>query len=302
MSLLRACIALVLTVPLLAQIAPEDLLKLNLPLPDHRIAYGPGPQQFGELRLPKTKGPHPVAVVIHGGCFSETLPGVDPRATSLDYMRPLAIALTNAGVATWNIEFRRAGSVGGGWPNTFLDLGHAVDHLRTIARQYQLDLKRVSVLGHSSGGELALWVAARPRIPKSSALFLEDPLPTIAAINIDGPFDLAATQPLENNFCPVPGIVNLLGGTPAQQPERYRDGSPQSFLPLGVPQILVEGGLMAMAPTLSAGYRKAAAEKGEVVRVVSLPGSGHFDMLDPALPAAKQMLDSLVAVALSRPK
>ena len=171
-------------------VTPQDLLKEEVPAADHRLAYGPGELQFGELRLPKdAKGPHPVVMLVHGGCWASQLKGQDPRATSMELLRPMAAALATAGFATWNVEYRRTGNPGGGWPGSFEDLSRATDFLRGLAVAYQLDLKRVVVGGHSSGGHLAMWIAGRPKLPASSALYTKDPLPVKAAVNFDGPAD-----------------------------------------------------------------------------------------------------------------
>src|SRR5262249_52766571 len=154
--------------------------------PATRLTYGSDALNFGELRVPAGKGPHPVLILVHGGCWSATLPGLDPRATSFDLLRPMAAALAGSGIATWNIEYRRNGNPGGGWPGTFQDISQATEFLRTIAAKYALDLKRVAVAGHSSGGQLAMWLVARPKIPATSAIYTKDPLPLKAAINIDG--------------------------------------------------------------------------------------------------------------------
>ena len=183
---------------------PLDLATAPVPAGAQRIAYGSDPQQFGELRVPATRGPHPVAIVVHGGCWLEKIPSMDARAVAIDNMRPLAAALTEAGIATWNIEYRRLGHAGGGWPGTFLDVARAADHVRTLARGHQLDLTRVIAIGHSAGGHLALWLAARPKIAKTSDLYLENPLRLTGAVDLDGPPDLKATIPLQQ---PVRGPV-----------------------------------------------------------------------------------------------
>src|SRR5262247_2842100 len=123
--------------------SPLDLANAPVPPGARRIAYGSDQLQFGELRLPSKKGPHPVAIVIHGGCWLAKLGNMDERAVALDNMRPLAAALTDAGIATWNIEYRRLGNAGGGWPGTFQDVGRAADFLRTVAAPNNLDLGRV---------------------------------------------------------------------------------------------------------------------------------------------------------------
>src|SRR5207302_9122787 len=115
-----------------------------------------------------------------------------------------ADALKAEGIATWNVEYRRLGESGSGWPGTYLDVGRAVDHLRTIARQYELDLSRVVVVGHSAGGHLAMWVAGRSRIPVSSPLYAADPLRMRGVVDLAGPLDVSAN---------IQGYEGLCGDT-----------------------------------------------------------------------------------------
>ena len=109
---------------------------MNVPEGAKRIAYGTGPLQFGELRLPAGRGPHPVAVIVHGGCWSAKLGNLDDRAVALDLLRPMAAALTAAGIATWNLEYRRLGNEGGGWHGSFQDVARGADHLRRRLREW----------------------------------------------------------------------------------------------------------------------------------------------------------------------
>ena len=95
--------------------------------PDHRITYGSHPSQYGELRVPDGSGPHPLVVFIHGGCFKAAY------ATARDFAA-MGDALKHDGIATWNIEYRRLGETGSGWPGTYRDVGQALDHIRVIAR------------------------------------------------------------------------------------------------------------------------------------------------------------------------
>lgn len=278
---------------LMAQhIQPADLWKQPVAQADRKLAYGKDDLQFGELRLPKTKGPHAVVVLVHGGCFVDRLPGRDPRDTTFEPLRPLAVALTEAGVATWNLEYRRAGNPGGGWPRSYLDLGAGVDFLRTIAKANQLDLNRVVVVGHSSGGPLVHWLAARPKLPPTSLVYAKDPLHLSGVVNIDGPPDLAAAQPMERKFCPVPGFTLFMGGTALEQPERYREGS--AAPPIGVPQTIVAGGLLLGAYDLVSSYETSATAKGDSVIVLKLEGSGHFDMLSPGSPFGKSLIKAIL--------
>ena len=275
---------------------PADLWKQPVAAADSKLAYGTDALQFGEVRLPKVKGTHPVVVLVHGGCYVDRLPTRDPRDTTFEPLRPLAAALADAGVATWNLEYRRAGNPGGGWPGSFLDLAAGVDFLRTIARVNQLDLSRVVVVGHSAGGQLAHWIAARPKLSQSSPLYSKNPLRVNAVVNIDGPPDLTTAQPMERKFCPVPGITQFMGGTAAEQPERYREASATHLLPIGVPQTIVAGGLLLGVYDLVSSYEASATAKGDSVTVLKLEGAGHFDMLAPGSQYGKPVIEAILAL------
>jgi acetyl esterase/lipase len=257
---------------------PLDLANAPVPPGARRIAYGTDPLQFGELRVPATKGPHPVAIVVHGGCWLAKLGNLDERAVALDNMRPAAAALTDAGFATWNVEYRRLGHAGGGWPGSFQDIGRAADFLRTIAGASNLDLTRVIALGHSAGAHFAMWLAMRPKLPKASELYVSNPLPLAGVVSLDGPPDLKATLTMQQQICGRPVINELIGGSPDDQPERYRAASPIELLPLGVRQELFAGRMFgAQAPPYEAAARKA----GDDVRATVIENGGHFIFIDP---------------------
>jgi acetyl esterase/lipase len=243
------------------------------PPPDARAAYGPAPQQFGDLRLPPGEGPHPVMVMIHGGFWRARY--------DLDHTGHMCAALTSEdGIATWNIEFRRVGDVGGAWPNTLRDVGLAVDHLRKIATKYNLDLDRVVVAGHSAGGHLALWSAGRHRIPEGDPLYIPDPLPVRAAVSLAGAVDLglASRMRLSNG-----ATEELMGGSPEDMPERYATASPGHLLPLGVKQVLIHGTRDPDVPyEISQFYVERAQSLGDDATLISLKGAGHFEVIDPA--------------------
>ncbi len=261
------------SLPAAAVMSWNDVEQMPLPTAGEHIAYGPLPLQFGELRVPKGAGPFPVAVLVHGGCW---LSGFDRG-----YFTHMAAALTQMGVATWTIEYRRVGDDGGGWPGTFVDVAKAVDFLPTLARTKLLDLHRVIAIGHSSGGQLALWLAARHRLIGSSELFARSPLPLAGVIG------LAPITDMETYRIGRPGSCNavvddLLGGTPGDVPLRYQDTSPRTMLPLGVPQRIFQGTqdpVVLMSDTEA--YASAARAAGDSVVLTTIPGSGHFE---PALP------------------
>jgi molybdate transport system substrate-binding protein len=270
--------------------SPLDLANAAVPAGARRIAYGREPLQFGELRLPSTKSPHPVAIVVHGGCWLAQIRDMDQRAVAIDNMRPLAAALTAAGIATWNVEYRRLGHKGGGWPGTFQDVAHAADFVRTLARDNHLDLTRVIAIGHSAGGHLAMWLAARPKLPKSSELYTSDPLRLTGVVNLDGPADLKATLPLQQPVCGSPVITDLIGGLPDERPERYRHASPIELLPLGVRQEFFAGRMFAahVAP-----YEMATRRTGDTVNTTVLADAGHFVFIDPESAVWPQVMTSV---------
>jgi acetyl esterase/lipase len=253
----------------------HDLLALPQPPADHAIAYGPAPAQVVELRLPKGRGPHPVVVVVHGGCW-ETPWG-------FDHVRGLAAALTGEGYATWSLEYRRIGDPGGGWPGTLEDVGRGADRVREVATEHRLDLDRVVALGHSAGGQLALWLAARPRLPRGLPLRGERPIPLRGVVSLAGITDLRAGA--EGRVC-SDAIPRLLGGSAREQPGRLGQSSPIELLPLGLPVRLVCGARDAVVPIDQARSFEAAARKaGDPVAVEVVEDAGHFELVDPGGPA-----------------
>jgi acetyl esterase/lipase len=270
---------------------PASIDSLPRRAPDHRLAYGADPKQFGELRLPPGRGPHPVAVLVHGGCFKAAY-------ATAEYMAPIGDALKDEGIASWSIEYRRLGDPGGGWPGTYLDVGRGVDFLRTVAGRYDLDLSRVVVVGHSAGGHLAMWVAGRSRLPKESPLRSADPLPLRGAVDLAGPLDMSAHIAEYEQLCRDSVVTSLLGGTPATRPERYAQASPIKLLPYGLPQVLVLGTYEEFVPmTLMRAYADAARAAGDSVRLVLVPGAGHFEIANPrsfAWPPVNRAIRSLL--------
>jgi acetyl esterase/lipase len=253
----------------------QEFQALPYDEPDRRLAYGEDSSQYGELRLPAGRGPHPVVVLIHGGCFKAAY------ATTRD-LAQMGDALKADGIASWNVEYRRLGQPGGGWPGTYLDVGRALDHLRTLAGSYDLDLGRVVVAGHSAGGHLAMWAAARSRLAATSPLYAADPLPVRGVIDLAGPVDMTANIRGYEALCRDTVITSLLGGTPADVPAHYAQASAIKLLPLRVPQVLVVGTHDDFVPSpLAEAYAQAAMQAGDSVRLVIIPGVGHFETASP---------------------
>ena len=263
----------------------NQIAALPVPPADQRIAYGSDSLQFGELRLPEGAGPHPVAIVIHGGCWRAEY--------DLAHISPLSAELTRNGIATWTLEYRRIGNDGGGWPGTFQDVAAGADHLRELAKGLPLDLDRVVAVGHSAGGHLALWLAARPGLPAGSALASSDPL------RLSGVIGLAAIADLRryaegSGYCNA-SVPLLLGGGPGEVADRYALASPSERLPLGVPVRLVHGTGDKIVPIeQSREFATRAASRGDDAKFLPVEGAGHFDPIATSAPAWSTVLKSVL--------
>jgi acetyl esterase/lipase len=243
----------------------EEICQLPRDVADHSIAYGETKQQFGELRLPKSRGPHPVVVFIHGGCWLNKY--------GVDHVAAVSRALANEGYAAWSPEYRRVGDKGGGWPGTFEDILGSVKFLHEIASKYGLRLDRVIVMGHSAGGHLALWLAAQK----------DRGLPIHGVISLAGIADLMAYELLANEC--ASSLPNLLGGTSIEQRERWAAVDPIRLLPIGVPTVFIHGDLDRIVPLSQS---EGMGSKLHVVR-----GGGHFDMVSPHSDAFKIICEAL---------
>lgn len=256
------------------QFTSQDVNALHHKAPDAKLSYGKDPLQVGELRLPSTPGPHPVVIMIHGGCW---LPIFDMQNTAA-----LADALRERGFATWNIEYRAVGTPGGGWPGTFQDVAASADYLRTIAKQYALDLDHVTAIGHSAGGHLALWLAGRHNIPTTSEIYTANPLHIQKVIALGAVTDLKTFRPLAKSGCGSDAVGGLLGNTPEKIAQHYRDASPPELLPLGVPQVLLFGKEdEAVPPSNGEAYVNTAKAKGDDIVMVVIEGAAHHEFTTP---------------------
>jgi acetyl esterase/lipase len=241
----------------------------------HRLAYGTEESQFGDLRVPPGAGPHPLVLLVHGGFWRS--------AWHLDLMDGLADDLLQRGIATWNMEYRRVGQPGGGWPGTFLDVAAAADFARALAAAHHLDRDRVVTVGHSAGGHLALWLAGRRRLPPFSPLASPDPLPVAGAVGLAPIGDLALLYRMWESYRQDENApARLIGGSPAEYPDRYAAASPAALLPLGTEQVLIQGAADdRVPPVLTEAYLRAAEAAGDPVTYLLLPGVDHFDVIDP---------------------
>ncbi len=251
---------------------PADVNALHSQPADYRINYGNDPLQFADLRLPKGRqGPYPVVIIIHGGCWMS-------KFADLQNTAALADALRDLGFATWNIEYRREDNPGGGWPGTLNDVAQAADFLKKISAQYSLDLSHVVVIGQSAGGHLALWLAARHRLPENSILYRQNPLLLKGVIALGGVPDLKMFRDQGIRVCGADVVGKLLGVTSAEIEKHYQEASPAALLPLGIPQILVYGNEDQAVPVKYAQtYLRAAQRQGDSVKIIMIEGAGHHE-------------------------
>ena len=251
----------------------DDYLYLPAIPADHRLCYGPHPAQFGDLYLPQQPGPHPVVILLHGGCWQAQY-GLAP-------LGQLCTALVNEGLAVWNLEYRRLGN-GGGWPMTFTDVAMGADFLQGIADQYAMDLSHVVATGHSAGGHLALWLAGRHRLPAASPLYTATAFPLHGVVSLAGIPDLA--EGVKRHICRG-ACQDLVGGSPEAVPQRYLQASPRALLPLGIPQWHIVGRDDQSVPLDYVQQYVTVATQHDVVQLDILPDTGHFELVVPTTAA-----------------
>jgi len=272
-----AAILLLMTAPTASSalaadpISFSDLLARPRAPADARISYGADPLQFGELLLPAGQGPFPVAVLIHGGCWQADLPGTE----LMDY---LSADLKARGYAVWNIEYRRIGHPGGAYPGTFSDVAAGLDHLRTLAGPRGLDLSRVVLVGHSAGGHLVNWAAARSGLPRSSPLWTADPLPVKGVVSLAGINDLEAFRATGPDRCGGPQTIDdLVSAASRAGQDVYADTSPARLPEPAAPVVVISG---ALDPIVPPSFGPTFA-KGWAATEITIPEAGHFELIDP---------------------
>ncbi|WP_379789608.1 alpha/beta hydrolase family protein [Massilia pinisoli] len=253
-----------------APMALADYLALSGPAPAVTLHYGAAPSQYAELFLPPGKGPFPVAVLVHGGCWTKAFGGITQ-------LRNMAGALAARGIAVWNVEYRRVDEAGGGYPGTYQDMNAALDLLARTARDHPLDLDRLVAVGHSAGGQLVQWLAARPRIPATSPLYQAHPVPVRQVVSLGGLADLRREAALLKTSCER-DIVELAGTPSAARPDVFADTNAGDLMPNGSRTILITGELDTISPPRVAhDFAARARAAGDAAEVVILPGASHYD-------------------------
>jgi acetyl esterase/lipase len=258
-----------------------DLTKRPKPVPDATVDYGTDPMQKIDVWLPKgkTKGPFPVVVMVHGGCWTTSI-------ADRSLMNWIADDLRNTGVAVWNIDYRGVDRTGGGYPGTFADAAKATDQLKVSAKTFNLDTRHVLAIGHSAGGHLALWLAARAKLPTTSPLYTAHPLRIRHVISLGGLPDLKATATNADNGCGTEVVAKLVGTPTPQHPDVYADTSVPRLLPLGVAQDLVNGREDRIIPfVMATDYIAKANAVSDTATLHTIAATGHVELIAPETPA-----------------
>lgn len=258
----------------------DDLLAIAPEPPDHTVRYGSHDDQVIDIYLPTERSgsdPFPVALLIHGGCWRSKV--------DRTYFGQFARRLGEHGIASCNMGYRRLGS-GGGWPMTFEDVSAAADALRPGAAELEgelerdfepglLDLDRVVAVGHSAGGHLALWLAARQFLPPDAPGAAEAPLALRGVVAIAGIPDLAAA--LDDGIC-GDAVSSLLGGDLDTRRRELAWASPTELPPTPAPHVHLVGERDAVVPPAYVERTvEAMQRRGQTTRLQILPGAGHME-------------------------
>ncbi len=222
-----------------------------------------------EIRVPEGKGPHPVVFFIHGGYWRAKY--------DLAYAGHLCAALAKAGISTWNVEYRRVGNAGGGWPGTFEDIRTAYRSLNGHSDGLftKFDFKKMVVAGHSAGGQLALCLASFEKN-------------VTRVVSLAGVLDLRHGWDLHLSN---DAVSDFLGGAPSVVPEHYREASPAERPLPHAEQKLIHGTDDASVPyEMSKSYSDSKRQAGENVELLTLENTGHFEIVDPASPVWEKIM------------
>lgn len=253
----------------------EDILSKTPPPADARIAYGSDPNQFLDLRVPKdrARGVCPLIINIHGGFWRAKY--------SLDHAGHLCAALTGKEIVTANLEYRRVGDGGGGWPGTFEDIRSAYHFLVQHASEHKFDPARILVMGHSAGAQLALCLAAHePGVSRVVSL--------AGVVELQKAYQLH----LSND-----AVVGFLGGTPAEVPDHYHEADPMQLSIPHADQWLIHGSVDdTVPPEFSREYvaRKSKPPADENAHLLEIKAADHYDLIDPRSAAWKQIADLIL--------
>jgi acetyl esterase/lipase len=248
---------------------PREVLGRKASPPDAVIRYGDRPEQMADLRLPRRIS-GPLVILLHGGFWRREYDKV--------HVRPMADGLVRAGYAVATPEYARTGA-GGGWPSTFDDVALAVSRLPTLIARAAAGAGPLLLVGHSAGGQLALWCAATGLPPVYAGVVALAPVADLAEafrLDLDGG-----------------AVADLLGGSPDEVPDRYAATDPCVLPPPAIPVVLVHGTDDRQVP-LDLSRRYAAHNPSAELRI--LEGAGHFGLIDPLATAWPAVIEAIRSV------
>lgn len=252
----------------------DDILSRTPPPAAARVEYGEDPHQFGDVRLPKNKPLAAIVMNIHGGYWRNKY--------DLAHAGHLCAALSENGLLTWNVEYRRVGDPGGGWPGSISDIQAAYQFVPQLAKRFQFKADRVIVMGHSAGGQLALCLAAR-----------EPALKTV--VSLAGVLDLQRAWELHLSN---DAVVGFLGGTPKQNSANYAAADPMQLHIAAAEQVIVHGTKDdVVPPDFSRKYYEAKSRRGEHVKLLEIENADHFDLIDPRSAAWGKVEEAVLSLA-----
>jgi acetyl esterase/lipase len=260
----------------------DDILTLTPPPADARLAYGTDPNQFLDLRFPSSKfrttAPQPLVINIHGGFWRAKY--------DLLHTGHLCAALTSKGFATANVEYRRVGNEGGAWPGTFADIRSAYHFLLQNAGARNFDSRRIVIMGHSAGGQLALCLAAHEAS-------------VTRVVSLAGVVDLQRAYQLHLSN---DAVVEFLGGKPGEVPDHYREADPMELSIPQAKQWLIHGSADEIVPPIfSSDYvaskQKRSGKEKEDSLLVAISSATHFDLIDPRSQAWKHVEETVIELA-----
>lgn len=261
----------------------SDVIAMK-PVPaTQRFAYGEHAGQWIDAYLPTgNPSPYPGAILLHGGCWRNTV--------SAAYLGAMGRALAEHGIAAFNVEYRRLGA-GGGWPATCLDVAAAIDLIFERSDRFRLAADRVALVGHSAGGHLALWSAARHHLPGGAPGARREALPVRGVVALAGMPDLADAH--ARGIC-QDAVQQFLGVDPDRAAEPLALASPAELPPTAAPHLHLVGDLDQVVPAV---YVRAAVERmraaGQATHLSIVPASGH---MEPAIPTTGAWPDVLEAI------
>ncbi|GAB90098.1 alpha/beta hydrolase family protein [Gordonia rhizosphera] len=241
-----------------------------------KVEYGNAPSQFGHVYHSVEAAPAEIRpiVLIHGGYWSTEF--------ALTIQTAIARQFADRGALVWNIEYRRVGEEGGGWPSTGRDVLAALRALDGPVRDAvptdiadRINWGSVAVVGHSAGGQLAVWSVAQLRA-RTASCAITTVIAQSAALDIEAGADR-------------PSIRRLLGRPIDEIPHRYRDASPIRQEPFDAHVVALHAADDTAIPVESSRrYVRTVTEYGQSAELVVVPGEGHDAFVDPRSACSRQ--------------